>query len=126
MKRKWLILITMMLLIVGVFAMNSFASDSTYYSTTSREKVGTILNPSDSYDIAYGILYPDGGIAELQLCNYYGDIIYAYDIYPTNPVNPNHTTCYIGSYGARYVYVDPITDQIWGTAEYGLESDGWS
>lgn len=126
MKRKWLILITMMLLIVGVFAMNSFASDSTYYSTTSREKVGTILNPSDSYDIAYGILYPDGGIAELQLCDSYGIYIYADDTYPANPVNPNHTTCYIGSYGIRTVYVNPITDQIWGTAEYGLESDGWS
>lgn len=111
----------MMLLIVGVFAMSSFASESTYYSTTSREKVGTILNPSDSSDIAYAYLYPDGGIAKLQLCDYYGIYIYAEDIYPTNPVNPNHTTCYIASYGARYVYVDPITTQIWGTAEYGLE-----
>ena len=123
MKRKRLILITMMMLIVGVFAMNSFAIDSKSYSKTSRGKVGTILNYSDSSDTAYGMLYPSGGIAELQLCNYYGDIIYAYDTYPTNPVNPYHTTCYVEGYEVRHVYIDPVTTQAWGTVEYGLESE---
>ena len=122
MKRKLIVLTTVMMLAVGIIAVNS-AAFTTTYNTTTKTKIATIHNTTASEKSAYGILYPSGGTAQLQLCDINGYTVYASGIYYAGANLPHRTRCSIPTGGYRYVFVKPVPSgtQIWGNAEYGIE-----
>lgn len=116
MKRKLTVFVTMMILVVSIVAANSFA-----YSTTSEERLGSVKNDSGVDKTAWGILYNNGGVAELQIRNSAGTYTYASGTYPANPQNPNYTTCSCPAGATRSFYaVKKSGSQIWGSASFGL------
>ncbi|MCQ2467204.1 MAG: hypothetical protein MJ166_06770 [Clostridia bacterium] len=116
MKRKIVVMLTVMSLVISVFTMNALA-----YNTSSKEKVGSVTNSSAKAGTAYGKLNPSGGYGEFQICNASGNTIYARNTYPTYPVNPNETTYPIPAGSTYSFYAHSLNgNQIWGTASFGM------
>lgn len=116
MCKKLFILMMVMTLVVCIFAFGASA-----YNTTSRERLGDVNNVSSGTLMVWGILYPDGGTAELQICDYSGEYVYKTGTYPTYPTNPNATSCSIPSGAKRSLYANsPSGSQVWGRSNYGM------
>ena len=122
MRRKLIVLFTVIMLAIGMIAVSSSAFTTTYITTT-KTKIATIHNTTASEKSAYGILFASGGTAKLELCDINGYIVYASGMYPAGSTDPHRTRCSIPTGGYRYVFVKPVPSgtQIWGNAEYGIE-----
>ena len=119
MKRKMTVLLSGTLLVVGMFMANSIA-DIAHYYTRTRTRVGSLTNNSGYYRTGYFIPNHDGGIAQIQICNYSGSFVYMWDSYPEYPQNTDSFSCPMPSGSTRSVFVKPAIDgqYIWGDIEY--------
>lgn len=117
MKRKLIVLATVVLLVVGMGATNLFA-----YSTSTTQSIGNVHNGTAYNKIAYGHLNASVGVAELQIRKSNGDIV-ASDVYPAYPQNQSDTEANCLAYTYMYFYVRSVNgDQVSGTQTKGLKS----
>lgn len=110
MKRKLLVMLTLMLLVVSVVAMN-VSADSGYfnYGCSSKTRLGAVYNGTGSNRTFSAKAVPTaGGTTHLELYDYNGAVKYAEGDYPLNPTNPGYTQCPIANGGYVSVYVRPI------------------
>ncbi len=116
MKRKLLTAVSLMMLVVALSAVNSFA-----FNTTSSEYVGSVTNNTGGGGTAWGRLSTSGGRARLEIRNPGSTKPLATGIYPANPQNPNDTTCSCPNGTTREFYaISDNGNQTWGSAYYGL------
>lgn len=118
MKRKLIVLFTVVLLVVGTVATNLFA-----YSTTTTQYLGYVHNTHISQTKkAYGRLNASGGVAEMQIRNSNGTTL-ASKTYPAYPYNNEYVETSCPPYVYRYFYAVALNgEQAWGSQEYGLEA----
>ncbi len=118
MKRKLLVMITLMMLVVSVVAMN-VSADSGYfnYGCSSKTRLGYVQNTTGSTrNLAAKAVPTAGGTTRLELYDYNGAVLYTYGDYPYNPTNPGYLywTMANGSYVSFYVKPIPSGTYISG------------
>lgn len=118
MKRKLLVMITLMMLVVSVVAMN-VSADSGYfnYGCSSKTRLGYVQNTTGSTRTLAAKAVPTaGGTTRLELYDYNGAVLYTYGDYPYNPTNPGYIykTMANGSYVSFYVKPIPSGTYISG------------
>lgn len=122
MRKRFLSMITAMMLLIGMTAVTVFADLSVSYSTTSRTNFAEVTNYSTQKQQAFGRLVPTYGVAILELCNANGSQTLASDAYPVYPLHGN-ITCEIGANGGVIsYYVSPGTGYtyVYGKLYYGI------
>lgn len=122
MKRKLMLIVTVMLVVFSVFSLNSFAGSNSY-DTTTRVYQGAGYNGSSGNATAHGRATPSiGGVTLFQICSESGNTIHKTGIYPANPINYNSTTYTIPAYYNCSFYVESQVhgQQIVGTTSFGV------
>lgn len=122
MKRRVALLFSAML-ITGMTMKNSMAITKTKvnYSTSTMQLIHITCNGNSS-QIAYGHLFPGvtSPAVKLQFWNASQTVLYASEIYPAYPVNPNHLSYLMAPYQVIRYYVRPAVENqyVWGYGEY--------
>ena len=108
MRKRLVTTVTLIVLIVSVFATNAFAySGSLGYGVSSRTQIGTIYNNSGHNTTVYVKAVPTSGNTLLEIYNGNPTPDYASGVYPINPANPNYIHVPVLTAGSAKVYASP-------------------
>ncbi len=120
MRKRVVTTITLIVLIVSVFAANAFAYSGSFgYGVSARTQVGTVYNNSGHNTTVYAKAVPSSGYTLLELVNGSVPAQSASGVYPYNPVNPNYIHVPVLSGGLARVYVSPYScNYTSGTVQY--------